>query len=246
MPHVAIIQARMGSSRLPGKTLERLGDRLVLDWVTQRAARSSSLDQVIVATSDRPEDDAIAAHLAGTDTAVVRGSADDVLDRYRAAVEWAALSDDDIVVRITADCPFVDPSLVDLAISTIQDGDADYASSHLDGRFPRGLDIEAVRVPVLMRAAREATDPVEREHVTPFVYRRTEEFGCATIVAPDWAQHPEVRFTLDEPDDLRLLRAVVDGVPGAFENPSEAVVAFLVANPDIAAINADVAHRNIS
>lgn len=242
MTAVVIIQARMGSSRLPGKTLESLGESTVLDWVTRRTVACPDADAVVVATSNRPEDDAIEDYLRGSAIDVVRGSASDVLDRYRQAVEKHA---PDIVVRVTADCPFIATQLVSAAIETVTGGDADYASTHLDGRFCRGLDIEAVRAEVLLDAARLATDEVEREHVTPYVYRRPETFKCVPIVAPEWAREPGFRFTLDERDDLKMLRAVVAEMPADIESNSADIVAFLSTRPDIVRINADVAHRTV-
>lgn len=242
MTAFVIIQARMGSSRLPGKTLEPLGESTVLDWVTRRTLACADADAVVVATSDRPEDDAIEDYLRESVVDVVRGNADDVLDRYRQAVEKYA---PDIVVRVTADCPFVAKQLVSAAIETVASGDADYASTHLDGRFCRGLDIEAVRAEVLLDAARLATDAVEREHVTPYVYRRPETFKCVPIAAPEWAREPGFRFTLDERDDLKMLRAVVAEMPAKVDSDSADIVAFLATRPDIVGINVDVAHRTV-
>ena len=232
----------MGSSRHPGKTLEPLGDRRVLDWVVARLAAANHLDEVIVATTDLPGDDVIVDALADSAVPVVRGSSDDVLDRYRVAAEG---TDAEVIVRITADCPLIDPAVVDLAVQTLTDADADYASTSLDGRFPRGFDAEAFRRSALLDAAAEAEDQPEREHVTLYIYRRPERFRCVPVVAPEWARHPDLRITLDEEDDLRLLRAIVDRMPASIGTSGEEIVDFLRRNPDVAAINANVAHRYV-
>lgn len=238
----AIIQARMGSTRLPGKTLETLGDVTVLDWVVERVGMASLVDEVIVATSTNAEDDRIADYLAGTDTIVVRGSADDVLRRFADALDT---TNADRVVRVTADCPFVQPDLIDLGVKTAHGHD--YVATGLDGRFPRGFDLEVVTRESLLTAAGEATDPVEREHVTPFIVRRPDRFDCVPLVAPMWARHPSIRVTLDEPDDLTMLRAVV-GQLGATPSTltGEVLLAHLLANPHVVEINQHVDHRIVT
>lgn len=233
----------MGSSRLPGKSLARLGDQTVIDWVVERVAAADCVTTVIVATSTNPEDDALAAHLSSTGSAgVSRGHPDDVLARYVGAI---ATTDDEFVVRITGDCPFVHPPLIDQAIDLAQG--CDYVATGLDGRFPRGFDVEAVRRTTLVTAAEEANDPVEREHVTPFIVRRPERFTARPLPCPDWMAHPELRVTLDEAADLNLLRAVVDEL-GASPATLDAyrVVELLRSRPDLVALNAEVVHRNIT
>lgn len=243
MTCAVVIQARMGSTRLPGKTLEPLGDATVLDWVVERCNESERADLVVVATSTNAEDDAIAEHLDQRgDATVVRGSADDVLARYIAA---AAAVDADQLVRVTADCPFVEPELIDVAVEIASE--VDYVATGLDGRFPRGLDLEVVRRAALETAHAEAEDPTEREHVTPFIVRRPERFRCAPLPAPPWARRPDVRLTLDEPADLVLLATVVaemGATPASLR--TEEVIAFLDQRPEIAAINRHVEHRTVT
>lgn len=245
MTVAVVIQARMGSTRLPGKSLTRLGEVTTLDWIATRAGLARQVDEVFVATSTESEDDVIAEHCAQAGIACVRGSALDVLDRFRVALDH---TDADLIVRLTADCPFVDPTLIDLTISTCREAvEADYASTSLDGRFPRGLDVEAVRRAALEAAADEALDALEREHVTLFVYRRAERFGCVPVVAPEWARRPDLRFTVDEPDDLQVCREVVrisGKTPTTLEGRD--VVSILTRHPEVAALNADVLHRNVT
>jgi len=244
MTVAVIAQARMGSSRLPGKTLKSLGSKTVLDWVIARSQLADHVDEVIVATSDEAIDDPIEQRCRDLDITCVRGDPLDVLDRYRVAL---TRTEADEIVRITADCPLLDPDIVDLAIETRRKCDFDYVSTSLDGRYPRGLDVEVVRRSVLETTATEASDPDEREHVTLFVYRQPARFACAPVVCPSWARHPELRITVDEGPDLEVVRRIVDEL--GFDATSfrgEEVLSFLIEHPEIAAINRGVAHRHVS
>lgn len=233
----------MGSSRLPGKTLEPLGDATVLDWVVRRLAFAESVDEVVVATSTRPDDDAIEDHLAGTGVSVVRGDADDVLGRFISAL---SATDAEIVLRVTADCPFVDPSLVDRAVASL--GSLDYVATGVDGRFPRGFDLEAMTRAALVAADSAATEPDEREHVTLHIVRYPTRFAIGPIVAPGWiVSARDIRVTVDEAEDLEVVRAVVAGTGlGPEDLTGEIVVEFLHANPSVRSVNAAVEHRTIS
>lgn len=243
----AVVQARMTSTRLPGKVLLPVGGDPVLAWVTGRAAMAGEVDEVVLATSTDQSDDAVAAWAEAAGVRVVRGALDDVLDRYRAAAE--TVPDADVIVRLTADCPLLDPGIVDLTVRALLDGagGADYASTSLDGRYPRGLDAEAVRREVLLTAAREFGDQPEREHVTLGIYRRPERFRCVPVTAPAWAQRPHLRVTVDEPDDYTLVTRLVDelGGPGWRDFSAAAALDLLDQRPDLVAVNAGVVHRNV-
>lgn len=244
MTAAVIIQARMGSSRLPGKTMMGLGDRPILSWSVERAGLAEAIDEVLVATSTGPEDDVIEEHCESLGVVCVRGSSDDVLDRYRRAL---AQTTADTIVRITADCPFVDPDIITAAVRTIRSNAADYASTGLDGRYARGLDVEAMRRDALETAADEATATDEREHVTLFIYRRPERFTLAAVPAPDWAAHPDLRFTVDEQADLDLVRAVVTALDASPERlDTRGAIDFLQRNPEVAALNEAVRHRTVT
>ena len=135
--------------------------------------------------------------------------------------------------------------MIDACVRTLVDGDADYVSTSLDGRYPRGLDCEATRRQVLATAHAEATDGPEREHVTLFIYRNPQRFTCLPVPAPAWARRPDLRFTLDEPGDWALIDAVVEGLGATPTVDAPAIVAFLDANPDIARLNESVEHRTV-
>lgn len=246
MTAAVIIQARMGSSRLPGKSLATLGDTTVLDWVVDRCELAVRSGSVIVATTTGSEDDPIVGSMTDRGVIVVRGSDLDVLDRYRQATD--SVPDADVIVRVTADCPLVEPGLIRAGIELLAaDPELDYVSTSLDGRYPRGFDVEVVRRSVLLRAARDATADDEREHVTLHVYRRPERYTCRPLSALAELHRPDMRVTVDEPADLDLVRAVVDGLrrPSA-EVTGADVIAFLDANPAIAGLNRHVRHNNVS
>ena len=244
MSAAVIIQARMSSSRLPGKVMLPLGDRTVLAWCVERARLSPAVDDVIVATSTCSEDEVIEKHAASLGVPCVRGSLIDALDRYRLALTH---TDADTIVRITADCPFVDTGIITSAIGTVDSPERpDYASTGQDGRYALGLDVEAMTRSALLIAAESATATDERECVTLFIYRRPKQFALAAVAAPAWARRPDLRFTLDEPADYEVISAVVEGLnatPDAL--PASEVIAFLDRHPEIAALNKSVHHRTV-
>src|SRR5216683_1994337 len=162
MKIVAIVQARMGSSRLPRKVLMDLGGAAVLDRVLNRLGRSELIHELLVATTVEPADDAIVEHCKRTEQKVFRGSEQDVLDRYYHAAKYV---DADVVVRITSDCPMIDHQVTDATIRAFLDRHADYASNTRVRKYPRGLDTEVMTVQALQRAWCESTKPYQREHV---------------------------------------------------------------------------------
>jgi len=208
---LAVIQARMGSSRLPGKVLRSLAGDPMLGRIVQRVAAAETVDTVIVATSDRPQDDTLAGFCASRAIACFRGSETDVLDRFwRAAASRGAQS----VLRITADCPCADPDLIDAIHCLFLEEDLDHASvctgagaaGTREFRWPDGLDAEWMKFDALERAAREATAPLDREHVTPYLWRNRQWFRCAALVAP--ADYSGLRLTVDNEADFQLIDSI--------------------------------------
>ncbi|MEM1125739.1 MAG: glycosyltransferase family protein [Bacteroidota bacterium] len=241
MSVVAIIQARMGSTRLPGKVLRDLGGRPMLERVVRRVQRATRLDDVVVATTVHPSDDPLVARCEQHGWPVFRGNETDVLDRYLQAAQRAEAS---WIVRITADCPMVDPALIDATIeATWADPALDYAATFWPVRtFPRGLDVEVVRRAALERAGREATTPSQREHVTPYLYQHPHRFQLGGIRHPeDLSAH---RWTVDTPDDL----ALAERIYRAFETDDFAwtdVLAVLERHPAWVSLNAHVAQKPV-
>ncbi len=227
----------MSSTRLPGKVLADLAGAPMILRQIERVRRARRIDRLVVATSDEASDDPLAEVLATADVPVFRGSLHDVLARFAAAAE--AHGPASHVVRLTADCPLADPEVIDTVIARCLDEEVDYAASTLPRRtFPIGLDAEIVRTEALSEAADEATDPYEREHVTPFFYRRPERFRLAGMMQP--ADEGDIRWTVDRPDDLEFVCAVYDGLYAqtpAFD--SDAIRAFIKARPDLHRLGGD-------
>lgn len=238
---VIIAQARMSSTRLPGKVMLDLGGRPVVDHVFMRARASRLADDVCVATTIEDTDDVLAAHLDTLGVQHIRGSLNDVLARY---VQAAEASRADTIVRITCDCPLIDPAIIDETIAAFRAAPAvDYCSNTLVRTYPIGMDTEVFSREALERAYAQATAATEREHVTPYLYQHPELFALRNVEAPGWARRPDLRLTLDEPADLELLRAMVALVPeGA---GLEAVLEALRMHPELEGINAGVTHRHV-
>jgi spore coat polysaccharide biosynthesis protein SpsF len=203
----AIVQARMGSTRFPGKSLAPFGRSTILQHMLSRLRPASNAFTVWVATTENPEDDAIVAACESEGVPVHRGSAEDVLARFAGCVR-AMPERPELVVRICADRPLLGPELVDeLLDAYVEIGEPDYLANNLPPSYPDGLDVELVRTDVLEQAERESADAYEREHVTPFVYRRPERFSLRGLVCP-YGNHHHVRAALDTPaDHERLVRA---------------------------------------
>jgi spore coat polysaccharide biosynthesis protein SpsF len=203
--NLAVLQARMSSSRLPGKVMAPVLGEPMIGRQVERLRRARRIDQLVVATSTDASDDPLAAYCAGLELAVFRGSLDDVLERFHGVL--AAHPQAKAVVRLTADCPLADPDLIDRVIGHHHEAGADYTSNTLGSRsFPHGLDTEVIRPAALAEAARNATDPYEREHVTPYIYRRPETYRLAGV-----ARHESLaalRWTVDFPEDLAFVRDV--------------------------------------
>jgi spore coat polysaccharide biosynthesis protein SpsF len=235
----AVIQARLSSTRLPGKVLRSLGDRSVLAWVIRAAQHVPAFDQVIVATSEAADDDLVADEATRAGVSVVRGPLDDVLSRFELAAQQHPC---DAVVRLTADCPLHDPALLAQVVGVWRaDPDLHYVSNTLVRRLPRGLDAELVRRDVLAEQYRNATG-AHREHVTSAIYTQPELYRCAGVVIGE--DHSDLRVTLDTPEDATLLEAVVAELGDDLPRWRE-VVALLRARPDLVAMNAEVPQKPV-
>ena len=234
---LAVLQARMSSSRLPGKVLAPLAGAPMILRQIERLRRARRLERIVVATSVRTDDDPLAQAVAAAGVPVHRGDLDDVLGRFVGALD--AFGPVETVVRLTADCPLADPEVIDATIDRFQETGADYASNVAEPRtFPKGLDVEVMKASALRRAASETADPYDREHVTPYLYRHPERFRLAAHAQA--ADEGEVRWTVDRPDDLVFVRAVYDTLHAA--NPafsSADVRAFVRGRPDLATLGGD-------
>ncbi|MDD5145733.1 MAG: glycosyltransferase family protein [Candidatus Pacebacteria bacterium] len=202
---VAIIQARMGSTRLPQKVLRAIGGKPMLQWVVERAKRSRMVNDVIVATSDKKQDDLIEKLCKKLKIGYFRGSENDVLNRfYQAAKKYKA----DKVVRITGDCPFIEPEIIDEVIRTHLKNKNDYTSNDAGVGYPRGLDVEVFNFGSLEKANFKAKKIYEREHVTPYFYENPRIFKVQILKAKGILKRPKFRLCVDKKEDLKLVREI--------------------------------------
>jgi spore coat polysaccharide biosynthesis protein SpsF len=206
---LGILQARMSSTRLPGKVMAPLLGAPMIGRQVERLRRARRLDALVVATSDQPDDDPLAAYCESLGLPVYRGSLGDVLDRFHHAA--LAFGPARTVVRLTADCPLADWTVIDAVIEAHEAGRYDYTNNVTPERtFPHGLDAEAMRADVLAVAWGQAMDPYEREHVTPFIYRRPARYRLGSVTSP--APAPHLRWTVDTPEDLDFVRYVYEAL----------------------------------
>ena len=234
MKYLAIIQARMSSSRLPGKVMKDIGGKTALERMLDRVMQSQRLDEVMVATTIGKEAIPIVKLCSGLGIRVFAGSRDDVLDRYYQA---AKLIKPEYVVRLTSDCPLFDWRVLDDAVDALLPGSDDLAM--LTESFPDGQDLEIVRFEVLERAWREALLASEREHVTIYIKNHPELFELQNYDCPLGNLNSE-RWTLDEAADLDFIRAVYNHFDYSSDFSMSDVLTFLDANPEIREINAGI------
>ncbi len=241
MRTVAIVQAHMSSSRLPGKVMLDLGGRPVLRRVVDRASAIAGVDEVVVACATLPQDDVLESACRAWGVPVFRGSDDDVLDRFLGA---ARAHGADACVRITSDCPLLDPGVSGEIVRRFHEAHppVDYASNKIPQSFPRGLDTEVFTRAALERAAADAAQPYERAHVTIHLYEHSERYRLLSVTSDvdraDW------RWTLDTADDLRFLRAVYARLGPEDGFAWTDVVALLEREPDLMEINRHVAQKD--
>lgn len=240
MAATLIVQARMGSTRLPGKVLMELGGSTVLDYVFDRCALSRRAAGMVLATSDCPEDDALERWARARGVRCFRGSRSDVLERFLGA---AASVGADPVVRVTGDCPLIDPGIIDAVLELYASRPSDYA--FIEG-YPRGVDgVEAISLASLRdSAARTGPDETYyREHVMTYIAEHPDRYRVTLAKAPEELRGEEYRLCVDEPADLDLVRAVCDHFLPRREFRLPEILAYLRANPDIARLNAHVRQK---
>lgn len=231
---LAILQARMSSTRLPGKVLAPLLGRPMLVRQIERIRQANTLDKLVVATSEDPSDDAIARLCDDVGTDCFRGNLNDVLDRfYRAASHYTP----EHIVRLTGDCPLTDPRVIDAVVHLHVAGRFDYSSNSLDPTFPDGICVEVIRADCLNQAWAEARLPSEREHVTPFLYKRPGRFRLGSLKGQH--DHSQIRLTVDESVDLEVVRPIFEALYP--RNPNfglDEILQWLDEHPELKALNA--------
>ncbi|HLW85844.1 MAG TPA: glycosyltransferase family protein [Candidatus Sulfotelmatobacter sp.] len=237
---VAIVQARMGSTRLPGKVLKDIEGVTMLGRVVQRLSRASLIDGLVIATTDLPADDAIVQECQGSSIKVFRGAELDVLDRYFRAAQVAKA---EVVVRITSDCPLIDPEVTDKTIAAFLNEMPAYASNCVVRTFPRGLDTEVMTVLALERAWRGADQTYQRIHVTPFIYEHPSEFRILSVTGDaDFSHH---RWTVDTPEDLEFVRTIYSRLKSREDFRWLDVLEVLDREPGLMELNRSVAQKAV-
>ncbi len=257
---IAIIQARYTSSRLPGKVLMPIEGRPMLAWVVERVRRAHLVDETVVATTTDATDDALAAYCERAAYPYRRGSLYDVLDRYyQTARDYQA----DVIVRITADCPFIDPAEIDRTMRIFMDTQADFAANRLPPpwkrTYPIGLDTEVCTFAALERAWREAKESYQREHVMPYLYMNSPVFDAhefkgfkelqsgqyRVIYVNDGGDYGDIRWTVDTAPDLELVRSIARHFAGRDDFTWREVLDLYLSRPELAAINAGIVHKTV-
>jgi spore coat polysaccharide biosynthesis protein SpsF len=240
MKVVAIIQARMGSSRLPGKVLMDLGGKTVLARVVRRTRRASLVNQTIVVTTTLAKDDAVVNECQRFGVGYFRGEEENVLDRYyQAALQSSA----DLIVRITADNPLADPDLIDDVVKKMMESGADYANNRSPRTYPCGLDVEAFKFSALQKARQETEYDYEREHVTPYFYEHPALFQCVSVQGTFDCSH--YRWTLDTPADLKLIRKIYARLENRDDFSWQEALAVVQSGPRLASINSHVIQKTL-
>jgi spore coat polysaccharide biosynthesis protein SpsF len=257
---IAIIQARRASTRLPDKVLLDLAGQPMLVRVVERTSRAKTIDGILVATTMEPDDQAIVALCQAHGYPCYRGSMFDVLDRYYQA---ATQAEADIIVRITADCPVIDPHVIDETVQALGMKSYDFAANRLPppwGRtYPIGLDTEACTFKALEIAWKEARELYQREHVMPFMYENARVFDIrgqksfpslspnprfSAILLNNERDYGALRWTVDTPDDLELVRQIYQRFPGRDDFTWLEILELLEKEPALSLINAQVKHKS--
>jgi len=240
---VATIEARMESSRLPGKTLAPILGRPMLEMLIERLQRAQRLDEVVVATTDHPADEAIEQLARKLHVGCFPGSSDDVLDRVlRAGQMYHA----DLLVEMTGDCPLLDPQVVDEAIAIFLAGNFDYVSNCVQRTYPRGLDTQVYPMKVLAEVDKITQDPADRENVSLYIYEHPQKYRLGRLLAAPKIARPDLRLTVDTQADLDLVRVIYERLYP--RNPAFSifdVVRLLEEEPGLAEINRNIEQKAV-
>ncbi len=240
MKTVAIIQARMGSTRLPGKVLMDIAGETMLARVIHRTRLANSINAIVVATTTVPSDDAIVRECERLGVDFSRGSEDDVLDRYYHTARQVKA---DTICRITSDCPLIDPTIIDQVIEAHWNSGAEYTSNSLMRTFPRGLDVEVFGWRSLETVWREAREPYQRAHVTPFFYQNPARFRLQNVGTDE--DLSRYRWTVDTPRDLEVVRRIYADMPELPSCSWEDVLNLVRSNPERYELNACVPQKRL-
>jgi len=236
---VAIIQARMNSSRLPGKVLKSIAGRPLISYMYERVLAAYEIDEVVFATSREASDNPVFEFCSNNNIPCERGSLDDVLDRYHQVAKTLKA---DIIVRLTGDCPIIDPAVIDDVVNTFKQSDYDYVANTAPPEgftYPEGMDVEVFSMFALEQAWSEAKKPSDREHVTFYFWKNLDKFNCFRC---DMTNNlSEYRLTVDYPEDFVVIEAILNALykDGQVFSMTD-ILTFLDSNPDIREINSNI------
>ena len=240
---VCTIEARMTSSRLPGKVLAEAEGLPMLELMIERLRFVPELDEIVIATTINPTDDPVEALARRVAVRIWGGSEEDVLVRV---IEAAQAYKADVIVELTGDCPLIDPVLVSDTIKHYRKTGVDYVSNGLKPGYPMGMGSQVFGTAVLADVARRTDDPVDHEHVSLYIYRHPEIYSLSGVDAPAEHSRPQMRLTLDTKEDLAVIRAVFAALrPSRPDFSLSEIIAFMDANPELAAINSHVVQRYV-
>lgn len=243
MKIISTVEARMGSSRFPGKSLAPILGRPMLEMLVERLRFVAAIDQVVIATTTEPQDDAIARWAGSAGVGIYRGSSHDVLDRVlKAAREHEA----DLIVEICGDCPLIDPETVTGVIDLYREGGYDYVSNILCEGYPRGLDTQIFSTALLAEVAELTSDPADREHVSLFIYEHPERYRLGCLETDAELRRRQLRLTVDTPEDLELIRAIFERLhPDKPDFTIHDVLTLLDAHPELSHVNAHIQQKPV-
>lgn len=234
MKTVATIEARMGSSRLPGKVLLPAAGVPMIGHLVSRLLAVERIDEIVVATTTDRGDDVLEDWASQNNVAIFRGSAHDVMGRV---INAAKSVDADLVVEITGDCPIIDPDVVDLGIRTFLANSVDYVSNVVVPSYPIGMDVQVFMLDTLEKSYSETSDPLDHEHVTRHIRQNPAKFSSLHMIAPKGSHYPGLGLTLDEPSDYLVIKHIIENLQPPLNSSCEQIINFLNDHPEILALN---------
>jgi spore coat polysaccharide biosynthesis protein SpsF len=238
------IQARMGSTRLPGKVLKEAAGQPLLSHMVERLKLVPNIDKIIIATTDKATDDPIVELAKSVDVDFYRGSEDDVLSRVLEAAQHHGI---DLIVETTGDCPLIDPETIHQIIETYHGSDVDYVSNVIERSYPIGMDTQVFATDILADVAKRTDDPQDHEHVSLFIYHHPEIYRLKNVLASPELTAPDWRLTLDTPEDYTLIKTVFEALYP--DNPAFSLAdmfALFKDRPELLEINSHVQHNWIN
>jgi spore coat polysaccharide biosynthesis protein SpsF len=240
MKRGVVIQARMGATRLPGKPLMEIGHETMLSLVVKRARRARAADLTVVATGASPRDEVIVEHARTLGVETFCGDEEDVLHRYYGAAKAFGL---DVIVRITADCPLIEPNIIDKVVTAFTDAlpAVDFAANTLRRTYPQGLDVEVASFAALKRAWQEADKPYQRAHVFPYIYEHPDQFNLIGVA--DECDRSWMRWTVDMKEDLDFVRVVYHKLGDDDMFSWKDVLSLLEREPELLEINRHIRQK---